>query len=760
MSSRRESYHVIKSDMMTSGVSTALVRSKIPETDLWSSKNMVADFRGALRKKHKEHVLGAKIYEPTPVRSENGEEVSLALPMRYGQWNPESIVGNNHGMNLTSNDVLAAYCVASTSLPKGYRKWTRDPLEDEVFNTDGSYDNSFTFSFSFKATSLLDIDGLASDDPGLYVMFAVKDGKQAVRLYLGASSLWVQNTASSFLELPWPTGFNPADGVRHTLKFSYSPTENGDAAIANIDGTDFGQAPGFSSTNYRINASGAFVRAEVHNSTGMGADDILSASMWGFIIRDAYDGLVGASMRDMTTVKKFAEQTKYTAHTTYFGTENYVWRDQNFLGMVDPFIRLDNSSSRFASFKDKTIVLDYGEGVHTKLHEIDLDGQVRVLDDAPPVRFATEHRARLWASGDVRFPSRVYFSEDRNPNSWFAPAYDADGQETVDEVLDAGYINIPAKNGERVTGLYGGVYDSLLIFSNRAVYRLTGTDPTNFVLSVLSENFGAFNQESIARVSNSVWTASENGIGVIEPTDKYGDMLTSKLSFDIQDVFSDAGFEYRRIDTERFDRSSMTFNKGTGLMYFSYVPVGGRVPSKVMVLNTYTNRWFGPWDIEHTTMASVLTGFPIRESVAYGTSDGFVRYFGSYEDGDAEVEIQSPMLTGRSVDPRIEGMVKSWGTMRIIVNPTGKWDINVEWSTEDRPLQSASRELAPKNAKCIEDLFTIEDDQIGSWEDVHVIDIPLNIRGRGLLYTITSNAPSIAILGVEVDFMVDGYEKE
>jgi hypothetical protein len=765
MSSKNEGVHTIKTDFIDSGVVTSQARSKIREQDMWECRNGFSDFRGALRKRPRTFPIGSLILEPTRAKSDLFQFVSMSLPMRKDTWMLDTALGDGIGINITSHGTLAAYGIPGIALPTtGQWKFVRPVLGGEAYNDHVSYDDAFTYGFSFKTTELYPKVMSTDDEPGISVMFAVKENEGTL-LHITRDGWWIKgDNASFYYSADWAEGVDPLDGERHTLKLTHSPSENGDILTVYMDETVVGLCAAYSLAIKRP-TNGNWVEVNAYNNNTMTNAENFSINMWGFYVRDAYEAVSPGIVRAITSKKQYTDETSVTAYKTYLGTSQYVWQDTDFLGMLDPIFPTVYENIRFSNFKDSVIVSDYGTGHNTVLYEITGSYTSRVLDDAPNVRFCSEYKGRLWAGGDSRFPSRVYFSGDRHPNEWFSPETDADGQETVDEVLDAGYIAIPTKDGERVTALYGGMYDSLIIFTDRACYRVTGSEPSNdrgdgFRLETISESVAAFSPECVVRVGNELWTASEHGIASIESTNKFGDLLTEKTSFAVQDIFSDSGFEYRRLDTQKVDRCSLVYQRSSNTVMFGYPRIGDREATELMVFNTYLNKWYGPWDVEHTSIATITTDYPLKQSVAYGTSLGEILYFGAFEDPDSELKILSPIITGRSIDPRFEVMTKTWGNMRLIINPTGLFDITVRWKVEGEPFKQKTYKLSSNSSSHIGDLFTVQQSSIGSREDIQLINVPLDVRGRGLKYEITSSAPSVALLGMEIDFTPDGIEKE
>ena len=103
-------------------------------------------------------------------------------------------------------------------------------------------------------------------------------------------------------------------------------------------------------------------------------------------------------------------------------------------------------------------------------------------DDEPQKKFAFIERyaERIWGGGCKDQPDTMYYSRAYDPTDWSGP------EEGDDPADAAGEIQQPSWDGDKFTALkrFG---DTLIAFKEHHIWRITGSDPSNYVFS---EQFG------------------------------------------------------------------------------------------------------------------------------------------------------------------------------------------------------------------------------------------------------------------------------
>ncbi|MDI3298383.1 MAG: hypothetical protein QJR08_04345 [Bacillota bacterium] len=125
---------------------------------------------------------------------------------------------------------------------------------------------------------------------------------------------------------------------------------------------------------------------------------------------------------------------------------------------------------RFATLNDLLIIVN-GIDAPAKY-----DGTtLALLGGSPPsgARYAAVHQNRLWLAGSVSNPSRVWFSDPLNPESW--PTLN--------------FIDVSPDDGDQITGIIP-YSNTLVVFKQRSTWAITGDSVDNFALVRVHEGIG------------------------------------------------------------------------------------------------------------------------------------------------------------------------------------------------------------------------------------------------------------------------------
>ena len=455
---------------------------------------------------------------------------------------------------------------------------------------------------------------------------------------------------------------------------------------------------------------------------------------------------------------------------------DYVYFDNGLTGGWKVLLSAQFQNVSFATFRRTLLIIDYSDNVPSTLYQWNgLDDPV-VLDDAPNLKLVTEHKQRVWGAGDAENPLRLYYSGDRQPNLWFSPSPD-NIEDQIDAIEQAGFLEIPSKKGDRITAVYGDYYGRVLAFTRRSVWQVAGDGPTSFSLSGISQDVGTENQECVTAVGNDVWFMGRYGVQALSSTDQFGDIASSFLSAPISDKWTQNPSAVRKVSRFYLQDSRLKYNPTLGLIFCAVPTTGENTPRSVFIYNVNTKQWFGPWEIDSIAMENIEIGLPLIEVMAHGGEDGQVLYTdqSGLRDVDAgyTMTVQSAYLNGRSQDPKLAGMMKTWKTLRMFLLPRGNWDFTVTARTDnDEPQTIVTRNQNQYKIRTLGDqegdgtgefrLTVDPDGRLHSREELAVIELDLSLRGRAMRFTIEQSGAGedLAIQGFEVEFLPDGYEEE
>ncbi len=240
----------------------------------------------------------------------------------------------------------------------------------------------------------------------------------------------------------------------------------------------------------------------------------------------------------------------------------------------------------------------------------------QVLAGSPPnFSISTHHRGRIFATGTVANPSRVYFTSYLNPEGWSGSG--------------SGFIDIDPDDGDKVTGLISHNKD-LFVFKGPykgSIHRITGSAPTGsdtFSPDIFVKGVGAVSHNSIFRFSNDVgFLWSDGSVHSLSSVQAYSDFKESALSFPIQDWIT------ARVNFSALNKAWSVLSCDCGWVLIS-VPIDGSSTNNHTLLMDYRfspvrwAKWTNAYDIVSMTETVDATDSN-RQVILAGGSDGFVR---------------------------------------------------------------------------------------------------------------------------------------
>ena len=124
------------------------------------------------------------------------------------------------------------------------------------------------------------------------------------------------------------------------------------------------------------------------------------------------------------------------------------------------------------------------------------------------------------------------------------------------------------------------------------------------------------------------------------------------------------------------------------------------------------------------------------------------------------------MLNGRSLDPKLVPMMKTFKELRLLVLPRGNWEFDVSWQCDafrrKGPTTVTQNPGGDNRAHVLSEDFKLAanpDAILRSREEMVWVKVALDIRGYAMSFTIQDAIAGhdLVIAGAEVDFTVSGY---
>lgn len=171
---------------------------------------------------------------------------------------------------------------------------------------------------------------------------------------------------------------------------------------------------------------------------------------------------------------------------------------------------------------------------------------------APKGKYIELHKERAWIAGDPNAPNTIYCSTPFDADDWTVPV-------TEEEVnMHGATFDIPTWDGGVIIGLKS-IFDEILVFKNKNVFRIFGTHPGNFgVQEVFNSVSGEIVDKTIAGIDRVGFWLSSDGIYMFDGSSSI------KISRVVQDYFD-------TINKDHVDKSvGAVYNN----KYIVFVPTG------------------------------------------------------------------------------------------------------------------------------------------------------------------------------------------
>jgi hypothetical protein len=764
MASKREGRLKISAMPWRDGLATAGQQTTIPETALWQAANTTAELDGMISKRPGLRRWGQTLVDP-----------ALVADTRYGftetwstgnEWAIQTaITGGGLVDAVVQNGGLVVSVDAGSTANYG------DAQHFYNFGADATA-TTYSVRFQMRATNLQAYVPAVTDANTMFMQFAVAGSTKRIELAVWSGGLYYKQASDDTYVLIAGTSAL-ANGGWHTLELQ---VDTAGSVVVKLDETT-------------VSGSG-ILHSAMKDTSGTNTANVV---LFGWqVVGDSttqYLAEIGTVQYIDTNSDPFTTQAIKAISDFAFITPSgsaqtvllaaageYLWFDSGLTGNWKSLLQLQYQDVSVTTYRRTAIIIDASRNVPTVVYQWDGVNAVEALTDAPNLKFATEHKQRLWGAGDSEFPLRLYFSGDRQPNLWFSPSPD-NIEDQVDAAEQAGYLEIPSKRGDKITAVYGDYYGRLLVWTRRGVWQVSGDGPASFSLASISQDVGAENSDCVTQVGNDIWFMGRYGVQALSATDQFGDIQSGMPSAPISDLWSQSPSAVTKISRSLLSRSRLKYNPTQGLVYCAVPTTGEDGPDSVFVYNVNIKRWYGPWEIESDAMENIEIGLPLIEVMAHGGSDGQVLITDTYRRKDVEtgytMTLQSAYLNGRSLNPALAGLMKTWKKLRLFVLPRGDWDFTVQWRTDNDKAKDAV--TVNQNQYDVHVLGNVEGDGTGDFrltldpdarlhtrEEMAVLEVSLDSRGYALRFTIEQSGAGedLVIQGFEVEFQPDGYEED
>lgn len=222
----------------------------------------------------------------------------------------------------------------------------------------------------------------------------------------------------------------------------------------------------------------------------------------------------------------------------------------------------------------------------------------------------------LFLSGNTTFPSRVYFS--------------ALGDITDYTVTD--FFDVETSDGAKVRAIVSA-YNSLYIFKDNSIWRLSGTDRDSFVLEKMVDSVGTLSQQSIAVTGQGIYfVTAQNDIALYD-----GNYSVQFLSQKIRSTIG--GLNFQRA-SNALGLAFSTYKYVDFDYYVSDSVFPSQTNNSVLLFDTGYKAWtkFKGLNINSWCVADNDT---FQNAIYFGDYDGYIYTYPSTQYFDSDVTTSS-----------------------------------------------------------------------------------------------------------------------
>lgn len=225
----------------------------------------------------------------------------------------------------------------------------------------------------------------------------------------------------------------------------------------------------------------------------------------------------------------------------------------------------------------------------------------------------------LGATRIVEYKNRIFLAKG-NLLTYTAPYVETD----YSPANGAGVINV----GDDITALIT-FRDSLIIFCKNQIKRLTGTSPSDYVLSHITANTGCLSGDTVREVGGDILYLGPDGIRYLSATEKFNDFGLARASEVIQKDVID-----KIVGATEDELSSLVIRSKAQYRFFRYEPapdenaMGGFLGTRFADQSASGVAWAEIKGFNVYASDSYL--FSDKEYTIFANSDGYVY---SMEDG-------------------------------------------------------------------------------------------------------------------------------
>lgn len=301
---------------------------------------------------------------------------------------------------------------------------------------------------------------------------------------------------------------------------------------------------------------------------------------------------------------------------------------------------------------------------------------VTITQTVPLASVTSTHLSRVWGN-DKTNPDRLNYSTTGNTDEWFGRG-------------DSGGLNVGTGDGDPkgITAIFPTFQGVLFVAKSNKLYRVDGSTPETFIVTLVSSGIGCVSHNSIAPIDqDDMYFVSNRGVHSLETTSQFGDFSSQFLSESIQRTFRD-----------KFVKSRLPYTWGaylSSINSYALAVTDGLTSSNqnqsIWIYNIPLKSWYRWPNVSCQSM--IVADDSDKRRLYFGGANGRLAKSFNNTNFDvnstgSNVSIPYVITTGQVFVDGIPYTEKAFKNFALLFRPTGSYSITVTLTIDNYPAQS------------------------------------------------------------------------
>lgn len=272
-----------------------------------------------------------------------------------------------------------------------------------------------------------------------------------------------------------------------------------------------------------------------------------------------------------------------------------------------------------------------------------LDPGPQIANDAPRLtlvpKYLEIYNNQLFMAGFSQALSTIYWSEIGQPEL----------------VQPESFAEVRTNDGDRITGLQSS-FQSLFITKERSFHRLSGDDPSNFLLAEISDQYGCISNRAMVTYESRLWFLDTKGIV------EYDGANPRIISNPVEPIFT-------RMNVAAARENAVGLHHRVKNQVEFYIPIDGATMNNCVVVYDYLTSGWTTYRGLNISSVWLARGALNERSVMFGGYTGNIFYFDKrlYGDNGADIncEVKGPFVSpiGQTTEKQFRRL---WSNINVV----------------------------------------------------------------------------------------------